>query len=152
MTCHLILALVFLVVLSGCADAQSPADSQPSNQNSFADPESIVGKYPGEIMVSSGLETRIRRLLGGAYEGFDQAFNGPQGPVTMESTEAGHFIELKGCMAHNCSDINALVVLEADSNTLHVAVQRNGQVTTYSENPEQTVETCRWFSLMQGDH
>jgi hypothetical protein len=148
MSNRLVLTLI-CIALCECAEAQ------PSTQNPFADPASFVGQYPFDVISPSGLETRLRRLLGGAYEEFDQAFNGPQSPITMESTGGGEssvrrrFLIMEGCMAHNCSEVNALVVVEADANTLYVALNRNGQITTYSEHPGQRVEACRWASFLQ---
>lgn len=109
----LMLAAVVLCLLA----VSPPIRSAPTDYSKY------VGKYPSEMLKKEpGLKTRLRTLLGTSYKAF---FDRMQVETPIERD--GEAIVMRGCMAHQCTIEEAILVIQNE--TPYAAIKMNSKIT-----------------------
>jgi len=93
-----------------------------------ADLASYVGKYPSELFKKEpGLKTKLRTLLGANYKAF---FDRIQTEMPIEKDK--NFIVARGCMAHQCTVEEGIMVVDLASGKPYVAIKFNSKFKTFT--------------------
>lgn len=92
-----------------------------STHSANTDYSQYVGKYPSEMFKKEpALKTKLRTLLGSSYKAF---FDRMQVETPIEKD--GDAIVMRGCMAHQCTIEEAILVIQ--NQTPYVALKMNGK-------------------------
>ena len=101
-----------------------------------------VGRYPSELFRRvPGLKTRLRTLLGANYKAF---FDRLQVEVPIEND--GGALVVRGCMAHQCTIEEAILVITPEDGKLYVAIKSpryGGGFKTFSADRGRVNEVLR---------
>src|SRR5262249_31603754 len=82
-----------------------------------------VGKYPSELFKKEpALKARLRNLLGTSYKAF---FDRMQVETPIEKD--GDAIVMRGCMAHQCTVEEAILVIQNE--TAYAALKMKGKIS-----------------------
>ena len=97
-----------------------------------------VGKYPSELFKKEpALKTKLRALLGTSYKAF---FDRLQVETPIEKD--GEAIVMRGCMAHQCTVEEAILVIE--NQTPYVALKMNSKFSkTFPADRSKLPEALR---------
>jgi len=97
-----------------------------------------VGKYPSEMFKKEpGLKTKLRTLLGTSYKAF---FDRMQVETPIEKD--GEAIVMRGCMAHQCTVEEAILVIQNE--TPYVALKMNSKIAkTFPADRRQLPEALK---------
>jgi hypothetical protein len=88
-----------------------------------------AGKYPSEMFRrEAGLKTKLRQLLGNAN--YREFFDRMQTEMPIEKD--GNAIVARGCMAHQCTIEEAILVVNLADGTPFVAIKFNSRFRTFT--------------------
>jgi len=115
-------------------------ESRPST----SDLEQYVGKYPSELFRRvPTLKTRLRELLGANYKSF---FDRMQVEVPIERDD--DTIVVRGCMAHQCTIEEAILVIDLADGKPYVALEFNSRFRTFADDRSRIPDALK--HAMQG--
>jgi hypothetical protein len=110
----------FTLIIDIVAEGSSSSDQDLSR---------YVGRYPNDLFRGvPGLRTRLRTLLGTSYKSFFDRMQ-TEAPIDKD----GRVLIVRACMAHSCGIDEAILAINLDSDTLHVAIKTNSRYRTWSE-------------------
>jgi hypothetical protein len=90
--------------------------------------ESYVGKYPSELFRGvPAMKTRLRSLLGTNYRAFFDRLQ-----VEMPITRDGDALVARGCMAHQCTIEEAILVVDLMDGKPYVAIKFDSRIRTFA--------------------
>ena len=142
LTLGAILTGVFLI--SNAAAGRAPPPITPARPGNFwlhseilsrresslgtTDLASYVGKYPSELFKREpALKTKLRTLLGANYKAF---FDRMQTEMPIEKDD--NFIVARGCMAHQCTIEEGIMVVNLADAKPYVAIKFNSRFKTFT--------------------
>ena len=101
-----------------CAFVAVNGQAQPGSGTRY---EKYVGKYPSELLRREpALKARLRTLLGKSYKTFTDRLQ-VETPIERD----GDAIVIRGCMAHQCTIEEAILVIDLTDGKPYVALRMN---------------------------
>ena len=123
-------------------DVVSEGSDQRSSAAGNRDLARYAGQYPSDLFRGvPGLKTRLRALLGANYKSF---FDRLQTEMPIEN-DAGALVA-RGCMAHQCTIEEAILVIDLSDGKLHCAIKSDrysGRFKTFSEDRTRIPDALR---------
>lgn len=123
-------------------DALSRRSDGMATDSGYRDLSRYAGKYPSDLFrAEPNLKTRLRALLGANYKTF---FDRLQTEMPI-ANDAGALV-VRGCMAHQCTIEEAILVITLNDGKLYVALKSTrygGGFKTFSEDAARTPEALR---------
>lgn len=98
-----------------------------------------AGQYPSDIFRKEpGLKTRLRTLLGANYRSFFDRLQ-----VEMPIENDGGVLIARGCMAHQCTIEEAILVIDLADGKRYVALKFNSKFRTFPADRSRIPDTLK---------